>query len=268
MGKSDETDYDQPFLTVNEIARVFGISDQAVRFYHRKGLLVPDIRDTNTYRKYSWNKLSVLAQICFLRKAGISIEDIKTYMRLDNLKDVRAYMEKLIRKLQDDESEIHRAISILERKCNYLDTLQAESISEHERLVTLPLRRYIYLGNNELTSANNDYFFDYPLIVIYNLNESSQVQKVGIGAYLDTIPSPSNASDICILPQQLCIVCNFKGPYDAIYTRISELYRKYDDLPLSKTCYAVNVIDHLVENNQNNYIVNIQTPFLDKQDNS
>ena len=264
MEKPHGTDYDQPFLTVSEIARVFGISDQAVRFYHKKGLLVPDVRDTNTYRRYSWNKLSVLAQICFLRKAGVSIEDIKAYMQLDNLKDVRAYMGKLVKKLQDNEAEIHRAISILKRKCSYLDTLQSESISEHARLVTLPLRRYIHLGNDELTSANNDYFFKYPLIVVYNADENMVVRKIGIGAYLNTSPSPANAKDIRILPQQLCIACNFKGSYDAVYARIAELYRKYEDLPLSRICYAINVVDHLIENNQNNYIVNIQIPLLDE----
>ncbi len=49
----------------------------------------------------------------------------------------------------------------------------------------------------------------------------------------------------------------------SFYTRIAELYLKHANLPLARTAYAVNVVDHLVENNQNNYIVNIQLPLLD-----
>ena len=64
MAKAHELDYNLPQLTVGEIAHVFGVSEQTVRFYHKKGLLVPDTRGDNAYRKYSWNKLSVLAQIC------------------------------------------------------------------------------------------------------------------------------------------------------------------------------------------------------------
>lgn len=263
MAKSHELDYDLPQLTVGEIARVFGISEQTVRFYHKKGLLVPDARDGNTYRKYSWNKLSVLAQICFLRRAGFSIEDIRTYMQLNDLQETRNYMEQFIEKLRQDAADIQRAIEILERKCSYLDTLQSQSISESARLATLPLRRYIYLGEDELTSANNEYFFDYPLIAAYDITEDQTIRKSSIGAYLDTNEPPENAKNIRILPQQLCIVCNFKGSYDAIYARIAELYRKHANLPLARTAYAVNVVDHLVENNQNNYIVNIQIPLFD-----
>ena len=153
MAKAHELDYNLPQLTVGEIAHVFGVSEQTVRFYHKKGLLVPDTRGDNAYRKYSWNKLSVLAQICFLRRAGFSIEDIKSYMQLDNLQDTHNYMEKFIEKLRQDAADIQRAIGILERKCSYLDTLQSQSVSEAARLATLPLRRYIYLGENDLTAA-------------------------------------------------------------------------------------------------------------------
>ena len=197
MAKAHELDYNLPQLTVGEIAHVFGVSEQTVRFYHKKGLLVPDTRGDNAYRKYSWNKLSVLAQICFLRRAGFSIEDIKSYMQLDNLQDTHNYMEKFIEKLRQDAADIQRAIGILERKCSYLDTLQSQSVSEAARLATLPLRRYIYLGENDLTAANNEYFFDYPLITTYARSEDGLIHKSGLGAYLDTNAPPDDAEDVC-----------------------------------------------------------------------
>ena len=177
----------------------------------------------------------------------------------------RKYFVNFIEKLRQDAADIQRAIGILERKCSYLDTLQSQSVSEAARLATLPLRRYIYLGENDLTAANNEYFFDYPLITAYARSENGLIHKSGLGAYLDTNAPPDDAEDIRDLPQQLCLACNFRGSYDAVYTRIAELYRKHANLPLSRTAYAVNVVDHLVENNQNNYIVNIQIPVLDTQ---
>ncbi len=161
-------------------------------------------------------------------------------------------------RISSEPSEFWNASAAISIRCN-------PSPFQKPRLATLPLRRYIYLGENDLTAANNEYFFDYPLITAYARSENGLIHKSGLGAYLDTNAPPDDAEDIRVLPQQLCLVCNFRGSYDAVYTRIAELYRKHANLPLSRTAYAVNVVDHLVENNQNNYIVNIQIPVLDTQ---
>ena len=38
-------------LTVSEIASIYGVSSQAIRLYHKEGLLVPVSTDENGYRK-------------------------------------------------------------------------------------------------------------------------------------------------------------------------------------------------------------------------
>ncbi|CAG9620128.1 hypothetical protein BACCIP111883_00896 [Sutcliffiella rhizosphaerae] len=55
-----------------------------LRFYDKKGLLIPGTRLENGYRAYSAEQIQVAKMIDSLRKAEISIEDIKLYFQVDD----------------------------------------------------------------------------------------------------------------------------------------------------------------------------------------
>lgn len=63
--------------TIGEVAELLRISRDALRFYEKKGLIVP-IKKKNGYRYYSDEHISSLLDILFLRKIQCSLQDIQT----------------------------------------------------------------------------------------------------------------------------------------------------------------------------------------------
>jgi len=55
----------------------------SIRFYEKEGLLVTRRNTANGYREYSEENVKCLERIIFLRKLGISVEDIRCFQRDD-----------------------------------------------------------------------------------------------------------------------------------------------------------------------------------------
>ena len=65
-------------MKINEVERITGLTKKAIRLYEARGLIAVS-RTENRYRDYSEKDVKVLEQIKLLRKAGVSITDIKLY---------------------------------------------------------------------------------------------------------------------------------------------------------------------------------------------
>lgn len=68
---------------VTELARQFGLSRSALLYYDRVGLLTPSGRSMAGYRLYSQKDRGKLAEICSLRQAGLTIEDIRRILSME-----------------------------------------------------------------------------------------------------------------------------------------------------------------------------------------
>ncbi len=68
------------YFKINEIASLYGISPDTLRYYERLGLAEPR-RDTNGYRMYGLNDLWRLNVIRDLRALGVSMEKITAYLQ-------------------------------------------------------------------------------------------------------------------------------------------------------------------------------------------
>ena len=62
---------------ISQLARLFGLSRSTLLYYDRIGLLAPSGRSAAGYRKYSEADYQRLYRICNLRRAGLSLEDIR-----------------------------------------------------------------------------------------------------------------------------------------------------------------------------------------------
>ena len=65
------------FMTVNEVAKLCGISVRALHYYDEIGLLVPDAFSDSNYRLYSNKDIDRLFQIIFLKEIGFELKKIK-----------------------------------------------------------------------------------------------------------------------------------------------------------------------------------------------
>ncbi|WP_141620001.1 MerR family transcriptional regulator [Myxococcus sp. AB036A] len=70
-------------LTISQFADRCGLAPSALRFYERKGLLLPSARRANGYRAYSPGQVGEARFISSLRAAGISLSAIREFLRKD-----------------------------------------------------------------------------------------------------------------------------------------------------------------------------------------
>ncbi len=98
--------------TIHEIAKLYAISTDALRYYERLGLITPR-RGENGYRLYSLRDIYRLTIIRDLRQLGFSMESIREYLEdlsLDNTLALLRDEEKLIEARQRELRLARRAI--------------------------------------------------------------------------------------------------------------------------------------------------------------
>lgn len=95
----------QKNYNINEIAKLFNITTNKIRFYEKKGLLKP-LRDENSdYRKFDNGDILKLQAILLYRSIGLSIEDIRDILKNSNNDN---YLKHFNNQWEIINSEIHR----------------------------------------------------------------------------------------------------------------------------------------------------------------
>ena len=64
------------FYNVNEVAKMFNITTNKIRYYEEKGMIEP-LRDESDYRKFTDDDILKLQAILLYRCIGLSINDIR-----------------------------------------------------------------------------------------------------------------------------------------------------------------------------------------------
>jgi MerR family transcriptional regulator, thiopeptide resistance regulator len=83
---------------ISELAGLFGLSRSTLLYYHRLGLLSPSARNRSNYRHYSEDDRQRLERICTYRRAGLSLEDIRTLLK-GGQDGIEAILERRLREL-------------------------------------------------------------------------------------------------------------------------------------------------------------------------
>ncbi len=112
---------DEEYVRIGEMARKYGVTLRALRFYEDKGLIAPK-RDGST-RLYSRRENARLQLILLGRKIGFSLRDVKQIMDLydpsgTNIKQLRLALdksEKQMTRLQKQRAVVDDAIGELSK---------------------------------------------------------------------------------------------------------------------------------------------------------
>lgn len=94
--------------TIGEVAELLQISRDALRFYERKGLIVP-IKKKNGYRYYSDDHISSLLDILFLRKIQCSLQDIQTMFQDGTAEYLHEFFELRIKE-EEERIRMHQKL--------------------------------------------------------------------------------------------------------------------------------------------------------------
>ena len=103
--------------TVNEIAKLTGVSKRTIRYYDQIGLLAPAKINESGYRLYDDNSLKILRQILFFRELDFSLNDIKSIINDENFDEKKALMnhrELLLIKIK----KLNNVVKLLDKILN------------------------------------------------------------------------------------------------------------------------------------------------------
>ena len=115
-------------MNSKEVAQLFDLPIDTIRYYERVGVIPPITRDKNGYRIYAKRDLNWIFLAKSLRKAGLSIESLIEFATLAQSKEnVRAAQKQI---LQDQLTEINVKLEEMVR-ARYLLEYKIETFDDH-----------------------------------------------------------------------------------------------------------------------------------------
>lgn len=112
-------------FTPGELAALFNISKQALLFYNRHNLLVPEYIAENGYRYYSLKQYFQLEIIVNLRKLDFSINDIKKYLEKKSLETLHIAITTQEKKCELEIRRLQNLKKTLQQADNVLDSIKS-----------------------------------------------------------------------------------------------------------------------------------------------
>lgn len=155
------------YYTIHEIAELYGIGPDSLRYYERLGLIKPR-RGENGYRLYGLGDIYRLTIIRDLRQLGFGTDQIQDYLKelsLDHtitmLEEERALIQQRQRALREAERSLIRRI----RDLSACRTLLTGEIS----LIYLPNRPCVRLN----TDISRDEEFDFAIKKLHRMHNET-----------------------------------------------------------------------------------------------
>jgi len=151
------------YYTIGEIAKKVNMSPHTLRYYAKEGLLPFVERSKSGIRMFKDEDFQWIMLIECLKKAGMTIKDIKTYIdwliegdstihqRLEMFKKRKEAVEKQI-------AELEETLDVLKYKCWYYETAKnAGTCTIHETIKNEDIPEELRPVKEKLKKARNMY---------------------------------------------------------------------------------------------------------------
>ena len=116
------------FLTIGELADIFDMDVQLLRHYDAKGLLVPQVRNSENKRRfYHFDQVYPLATIRYLRRLDYSLAQIKEFLHSNSLRDNLQMLSEQAEQMRRQSDELNAMIQIIQQKVEFIEREQAVS---------------------------------------------------------------------------------------------------------------------------------------------
>lgn len=250
-------------LTIGELAHIFNMDVQLLRYYDSRGLLVPAYRDEHNGRRYyHFDQIYPLASIRYLRKLGCSLEQIGAFVSGTDLDKNLHSMVEQADALQQRCRELTQTVDIIQKRLRFVEEeLQYRSQGAYH-IRTYPERYVLQLGE-ELNLFTSELFYFYPTVGFY---EGTQKW---FGAYLFGDDATAeilqeNAAIAVTIPAGRYWCGWHYGPYQKIQDSIDQLRQEGEKrhLRLSSVVVTPNIIDQFSEGHPANYVTGLEIRIL------
>lgn len=254
------------FLTIGELADIFNMDVQLLRHYDAKGLLVPQVRNSeNNRRFYHFDQVYPLATIRYLRRLDCSLAQIKAFLHSNGLRDNLQMLSRQAQQLRRQCDELNATIQIIQQKVEFIEREQAVSQRDKFYIRTFPRRAFLHIGE-EINLFTHELFYFYPTVGFY------QGQRKWFGAYLyeDTptevhrLPDLMADQPVSYIPAGDYLCGYHYGPYLTIQDSIDRLFGEAycRKLPVDDCVITPNIVDQCCEGHPDNYITGLEVRIL------
>ena len=115
--------------TVGEMAKLLGVTASTLRYYDKEGLLPFVERSSGGIRMFQESDIEWLQVIGCMKKAGMSIKDIRRYIEMalqgdDTIALRLAMFQRQRQVLQQQLQELRHTMEMVDYKCWYYETAQ------------------------------------------------------------------------------------------------------------------------------------------------
>lgn len=118
--------------SMKETCEKVGLKYQTLKFYCNQGLIPNVKRDKNNYRVFDENNINWIKSLLCLKKCGMSIEEMKTYLNLcmkgkSSIPERKIILDKKKKELEEKINEINDSLSYINWKQDfYSDVLSGK----------------------------------------------------------------------------------------------------------------------------------------------
>ena len=118
-------------LSIGEFSRVTQLSIKALRLYHERGILVPDLIDESSgYRFYGAKAVEKALVVKNLKDMGFSLDEIRDI--LEKCRDDREIIARVEKKLEDIERSVRQYKSMKENLSLFLQSAEGQGMKYSE----------------------------------------------------------------------------------------------------------------------------------------
>lgn len=243
-------------FSIGQLGSLFGLNIQTLYYYDSIGLFSPRVRNERTgRRKYEFDQIYELATVCYMRRLGYSLEEIREYRAtqhaeksIDHMKQRSAALRKQWQEIFDTDEAIQRKIHFIEKQMDGIDT---SDISVRH----FPDRKFLPIGEEEMLYCQSSFYF-YPTLAFY------EGERKYFGAYLNPdgghIPESIPESQIQMIPEGDFLCGYHVGRYSSVPDTIERIRSSRPDLNLDNQAINVNILDQFVESDKSKFITLVQ----------
>ncbi len=128
--------------TVGEMAKLLGVTASTLRYYDKEGLLPFVERSSGGIRMFQESDVEWLQIIGCMKKAGMSIKDIRRYIEMalqgDDTIELRLNLFRHQREvLKRQMEELQHTMEVVDYKCWYYETAKEAGTTEAPKNMTL-----------------------------------------------------------------------------------------------------------------------------------
>ena len=269
-------------LSIGEFSKVCKVSTKTLRYYAEIGLILPnEINKENGYRYYSIEQLETMLFIKRLKSYKFSLEEIKTIIKSEELKEEKLY-SYLIKKQREIHKQMKELNNTLEQINNDISNLkQGKSIMSYMedldvKFVEVPSMNIIYIRKmvqeyefvEEYSNCfgkiinkikDNKLTITAPPMVLFH---SSEYSPFGLDTEF-AIPVKEYVTGSREFNPGLCLKTVVKGPYSdlsSVYARQLE-YAEKEGYEAKDALFEVYVTDPTTVESESELITEVYYPI-------